>query len=1169
MSDGGADSLQQAAARLARVLAPLVAPFAANDPAGAGIVQLVHDLGWTLPGPPPPSLAALRAEIVAVATDATALEAALARYEATGAAGDAAAAIAAVIAVATDVFQLATALGQLPAQLTAELPAPYVAATALPSQLASRVVDALIIDAALRGGSIGARVLQLLGVFERRPVPADPAKFQPAFLLRQIHWDRIGGLIAHPAQVLGDVYGWGSPALDLEPLFAAVQALAHAIGAPGTFGTPPRALLDAIAPGVAVPARGPDEVFQIPLIDLGAAGRLTAAVTPVPAAPGALPGLAVVLEAQGLSGVAVPLGRHVSLMLETPVDAAAGVALILHPDRAPDIATNVAGGGAALAQGALSLHVDYARDADEPPVTIFSIPGGSRVEIRGAYLGIGVAAAQGGSTDASIEGGIRQARLVLDVSGVDSFLASLLPASGISFDFELGVGWSRARGVYLRGDAGLEATIPLHAAIGPLSLEALTVGAQVTGDGVGLDLGVTGSGTLGPLTATVEGIGMTAALAFHAGNLGPVDLGLAFKPPDGLGIAVDAGPITGGGFLRFEPDRGRYSGVLQLDVFGVAVTAIGLLDTRLPGREEGFSFLILITVEFTPIQLGFGFTLDGVGGLCGIHRTVAADALRAAVLDHSLDHILFPHDAIANAPAIINDLRTIFPPAEGQYVFCPMAILGWGTPTLIEAQLGILIELPDPVRIGILGSLSVYLPYRDAPLVELHADIAGLIDFGAQELSIDASLHDSRVVLFALSGDMAMRLLWGDQPSFAMSFGGFHPHFQAPPGFPSLQRLALCVTFLDVFKLSSQSYLAVTSNTLQIGTRTELTASVGDFNVLGWTGYDALFQWQPFRFDADVSCGIELRWGSHDLAGVHLDGHLQGPAPWDIDGEASVSILFFDISVHVHFRFGDEAHDDVGPTQVWGLLAAAIADPHSWSAELPPGAVSPVVLAPPEGTNAPVLVDPVGSAVLREKVVPLDRPISRFGATRPDREHFDITSVTVGGDAADYAPVQDYFARAQFVELTDDEKLSAPSFELMDAGIRLADDALRVGTVIGDAIEYETTIVDSPWQDRPAPPYQLTLARQLALGQISAAAQAAWRRVGLAKYAVAGAPRVVLDEPSYVIATTDTLSPSTELGAFASKGEALDRLAAHLAAHPEAGGRLQVVAAHDVTGTPP
>jgi hypothetical protein len=43
------------------------------------------------------------------------------------------------------------------------------------------------------------------------------------------------------------------------------------------------------------------------------------------------------------------------------------------------------------------------------------------------------------------------------------------------------------------------------------------------------------------------------------------------------------------------------------------------------------SFVVLISAEFTPIQLGFGFTLVGVGGLLGINRSVAAEALGDAV----------------------------------------------------------------------------------------------------------------------------------------------------------------------------------------------------------------------------------------------------------------------------------------------------------------------------------------------------------------------------------------------------------------------------------------------------------------------------------------------------------------------------------------------------------
>src|SRR5207237_7676695 len=143
-----------------------------------------------------------------------------------------------------------------------------------------------------------------------------------------------------------------------------------------------------------------------------------------------------------------------------------------------------------------------------------------------------------------------------------------------------------------------------------------------------------------------------------------------------------------------------------------------------PGGKAGFSFLIIITVEFAPIQLGYGFTLNGVGGLAGVNRTMVTDAIQTGLKTHSIDHILFPPDPIRNAPQIISDLRTIFPPAERRYVFGPMLELGWGGATsLIEAEIGVILEMPAPVVIAILGQLNMALPTKDAPVVELHLDV--------------------------------------------------------------------------------------------------------------------------------------------------------------------------------------------------------------------------------------------------------------------------------------------------------------------------------------------------------------------------------------------------------------------------------------------------------------
>lgn len=76
------------------------------------------------------------------------------------------------------------------------------------------------------------------------------------------------------------------------------------------------------------------------------------------------------------------------------------------------------------------------------------------------------------------------------------------------------------------------------------------------------------------------------------------------------------------------------------------------------------------------------------------------------------------------------------------------------------------------------------LPTPEAALVVVNVDIVGTVDFERAEASVDASLRDSRIAAFALTGDLAMRASWGERPSFVLAAGGFHPRFQPPPDFP-------------------------------------------------------------------------------------------------------------------------------------------------------------------------------------------------------------------------------------------------------------------------------------------------------------------------------------------------------------------------------------------------
>ena len=175
-----------------------------------------------------------------------------------------------------------------------------------------------------------------------------------------------------------------------------------------------------------------------------------------------------------------------------------------------------------------------------------------------------------------------------------------------------------------------------------------------------------------------------------------------------------------------------------------------------------------------------------------------------------------------------------------------------------------------------------------------------------------------------------------------------------------------------------------------------------------------------------------------------------------------------------------------------------------------------------------------------------------------------------GSVATDVTTVTDYFAAAQFAELSDTDKLSRPSFEQMDAGVTLAGDAVVAGGAVGAAVEFETIIFDVPWVPRRGLPYFLPLLNQMTLLQRSATMLAPIKMSGLSRFAPppAAAAKLAFDEETFVVADTSNAGLFSSIPVTFSKGAALAALADHLVAHPEDTGRLQVIPEHEAIATP-
>ena len=442
---------------------------------------------------------------------------------------------------------------------------------------------------------------------------------------------------------------------------------------------------------------------------------------------------------------------------------------------------------------------------------LFGAASSSRLEIGSFAVGAEFSAALEGSQGDLNWGlwlSLGDGLLAVVPSDADGFVGSLI-GSGVSMPFDLAMRWTRHTGLNLDGGAGLRLSLPFNTTLGPISLQAITVELAPIGDGVAITARATLTADLSVLVVTVDGVGVGVDIGAppSGGNFGPLDLGLAPLAPNGIGIAIDVGAVSGGGYLDIDAAAGSYQGVIDIDVLGVGVSAVVIIETDVPD-VDGWSMFFALFLGLPSIQLGFGFTLTGVGGVAGINRTLDPEALGAAVRAGALDAVLFPDDPIGDAPLIIDTFKAIFPAADGQYVFGPMVRLGWGTPTLVEAELGIVIALPDPIIIAILGSVSSVLPTPDIDLIAINLDVAGVIDFTAQSLQISASLHDSHVIGFALSGDMELRAGFGSQPSFLMALGGFHPDFDPPAGFPTLRRLTVGCSN-PVIDISFECYLAL------------------------------------------------------------------------------------------------------------------------------------------------------------------------------------------------------------------------------------------------------------------------------------------------------------------------------------------------------------------------
>lgn len=746
-----------------------------------------------------------------------------------------------------------------------------------------------------------------------------------------------------------------------------------------------------------------------------------------------------------------------------------------------------------------------------------------------------------------------------------------LDSTGKVEDVEVSAEWSELENAEFSASAdGVSMRLPINATIG----EALTVSAIEIGlykaatSGLDLEILLSGGLLLGPVSGSVTDVGIAAHLDYNeeGADIGPLEVGLAFVPPAMIGLSIDTEIVKGGGTIGYFEDEKRYVGSLELSIKEtISVKAIAVLDLENPDGEKTFSLLVAISAEFQPIQLGYGFTLNGVGGLLGTNRTMLTDVIRDGLKDGALDSLLFPENVVEDMDNIVSDLTSVFPVEDNQYIFGPMGKFGWGTPTLLTIELGILLELARPTRLAIVGVLGLVLPDEDLALAQIKVGFIGEIDFQRKMLAFDASLYDSFVLTWTLYGDMALRLTWGENPNFLLTVGGFHPDYTPPSlSLPELRRLTVNLLTGDSPRLTLQAYFALTSNSVQFGASIDFYyQATKKIYIEGYLGFDALFQFSPFWFKISIGASLAVMKKGIALMSIYLGGSLEGPTPWRVAGCVEFKVLGIPLKVKIDKTFGKADSTTFPDISVTSELVAAVEDIRNWMAESTSRNGSLVTTNEVSTEDEEMVADPTGKIGLSQKVVPLETRIELFGNKKPRESdpEWELRLYNSDGDLLTSKTVKEAFAPAQFFSQSEAQKITGKSFEQMNGGIEA-----EVGSELeGDfflerEVEYDQSILDTGKTSGSKKGLDKGFA--LGLTRRNASSRSA---LGKSKQlsSVLGSAQVFAPTESFVVVSAADLSPFGEVSTL-SKTEADLELAAIVAANPLLKNELQVIPTYEL-----
>jgi hypothetical protein len=375
----------------------------------------------------------------------------------------------------------------------------------------------------------------------------------------------------------------------------------------------------------------------------------------------------------------------------------------------------------------------------------------------------------------------------------------------------------------------------------------------------------------------------------------------------GLAVSYSGGGVQLAGGLRRRDNPSLpgnppdYVGVLLARVGPYGLTAFGGYG-QFPAPGGTFTALFVFAAISAPIGGPPAFFVTGLGGGAGINRALVLPTELNDFATFPMIAALDPQSTLASDPEHAMDLlSSSFPPQRGSYWFA--AGVSFTSFALVDVVAVVAIEVGDGFAVTLLGLARAALPTTYLPLVQL--ELALMAHFSTSEgvLEVRAQLTDNSYLLTRdcrLTGGFAYVSWFGPNPNagqFVLTVGGYHPSFHRDD-YPDVPRVGYRWDVFGCLTITGESYFALTSEAIMVGTRFTAALSLGPLWASLTLGVDAIVFFDPFHFlasgyasiAAGITIDIDLFFGHVTVTlSFHLGAQVTVEGP-DFHGSATIDL---------------------------------------------------------------------------------------------------------------------------------------------------------------------------------------------------------------------------------------------------------------------------------------